>query len=62
MEHLLSRKMTDIINVDLLQMDAQALAFPDESFDAVVATFVYCSVPDPVLSMREINRVLRPGW
>jgi ubiquinone/menaquinone biosynthesis C-methylase UbiE len=44
----------------LLPMDAQALAFPDESFDVVVATFVFCSVPDPVLGLREINRVLKP--
>jgi ubiquinone/menaquinone biosynthesis C-methylase UbiE len=46
--------------VELLPMDAQALAFPDESFDAVVATFVFCSVPDPVLGLKEISRVLRP--
>jgi len=46
--------------VELLPMDAQALAFPDESFDAVVATFVFCSVPDPVLGLREIHRVLKP--
>jgi ubiquinone/menaquinone biosynthesis C-methylase UbiE len=45
--------------VKLLPMDAQALAFPDESFDVVVATFVFCSVPDPVLGLREINRVLK---
>jgi len=42
-------------------MDAQALALPDESLDGVVATFVFCSVPDPVLGLREIRRVLRPG-
>lgn len=46
--------------VELLPMDAQALAFPDESFDVVVATFVFCSVPDPVLGLREIRRVLKP--
>jgi len=60
---VLARKQTemaDIKNVDLLQMDAQAMAFPDDSFEMVVATFVYCSVPDPVLGLREINRVLRP--
>jgi ubiquinone/menaquinone biosynthesis C-methylase UbiE len=27
----------------------------------VVATFVFCSVPDPVQGLREIGRVVRPG-
>lgn len=59
----LAQKRAEIANIenrDLMQMDAQALIFPDERFDAVVATFVYCSVPDPVLGLREIKRVLRP--
>jgi len=46
--------------VELIPMDAQALSFPDASFDHVVTTFVFCSVPDPVLGFREIKRVLRP--
>jgi phosphatidylethanolamine/phosphatidyl-N-methylethanolamine N-methyltransferase len=46
--------------VDLRLMDAQKLAFPDAAFDAAVATFVFCSVPDPVLGLRELGRVVRP--
>jgi ubiquinone/menaquinone biosynthesis C-methylase UbiE len=41
--------------------DAEDLAFRDGSFDAVVATCVFCSVPDPVRGLREVQRVLRPG-
>ena len=41
--------------------DVQALEFPDNSFDAAVATFVFCSVPDPVLGLHELRRVLKPG-
>ncbi len=49
------------IDVDLRLMDVQRLEFPDETFDAAVATFVFCSVPDPVLGLREVARVVKPG-
>lgn len=47
-------------SVDLREMDVQELDFPDGAFDTVLTTFVFCSVPDPVLGLREIRRVLRP--
>jgi len=47
--------------IDLSLMDAQQLDFPDNSFDAAAATFVFCSVPDPVQGMRELGRVVKPG-
>jgi len=49
------------VRADVALMDAQALAFKDESFDTVIATFVFCSVPDPVAGLRELRRVLRSG-
>jgi len=48
-------------DVTLREMDAQALEFPASTFDEVVATFVFCSVPDPVRGLREALRVVRPG-
>lgn len=45
----------------LLEMDAQELEFDGESFDDVVATFAFCSIPDPVLALKEALRVTRPG-
>ena len=48
-------------NVTLKEMDAQQLEFPDDTFDEVVATFVFCSVPNPVLGLWEARRVAKPG-
>lgn len=47
-------------NVSLVLGDAEHLPFRDSDFDVVVATFVFCSVPDPVRAFREVRRVLRP--
>ena len=47
-------------SIELKQMDAQHLDFPDNSFDAAVATFVFCSVPDAVRGLRELGRVVKP--
>ena len=45
----------------LHQMDAGALAFPDESFDTVVAMYVMTVVPVPQRVMRELERVCAAG-
>jgi phosphatidylethanolamine/phosphatidyl-N-methylethanolamine N-methyltransferase len=42
-------------------MDAEALAFPDNSFDVVVAQYVVTAVPDPEGALDEFARVVRPG-
>ena len=47
--------------VALHEMDAGALAFPDESFDTVVAMYVMTVVPEPDRVMRELERVCAPG-
>ena len=49
-------------NIDgLYEMDAGALAFPDESFDTVVAMYVMTVVPDAEKVMRELERVCATG-
>lgn len=61
LERARKRATTLNLSVDLHLGDVQALEFPDASFDAAVATFVFCSVPDPVLGLSELRRVLKPG-
>ena len=48
-------------NVKLLQMDAGAMDFPDDSFDVIVAAYVVTAVPDYRKLMSEMIRVSRPG-
>lgn len=43
------------------QGSADALPFPDQSFDAVVSQFGLMFFPDPVAGLREMMRVLVPG-
>lgn len=47
------------LQVDLRLMDVQHLEFSDNSFDTVVTACVFCSVPDPILGLKEIRRVLK---
>jgi ubiquinone/menaquinone biosynthesis C-methylase UbiE len=49
------------VEADLRQGDAQALDFPDESFDTVLISLALCTIPDDRAAVREARRVLRPG-
>jgi ubiquinone/menaquinone biosynthesis C-methylase UbiE len=48
-------------SIKLREMDAQKLDFAENSFEAATATFVFCSVPDPVVGLSELARVVKPG-
>lgn len=54
-------KRAGLDNVSLMHMDAQQLAFDDDSFDKVAVMYVASVVPDPDAMMQEIRRVCRPG-
>jgi ubiquinone/menaquinone biosynthesis C-methylase UbiE len=49
------------VPVEVVSARAQALPFPDESFDVAVAAFVLCSVEDQGEVLAEARRLLRPG-
>lgn len=51
----------DSPHVSFRQADAQALPFPDASFDIVACQFGVMFFPDRVLAYREARRMLRPG-
>ncbi len=48
-------------NITFQQIDANALAFPDDTFDIVYAHQVLQHVKDPVQILREMRRVVKPG-
>jgi demethylmenaquinone methyltransferase/2-methoxy-6-polyprenyl-1,4-benzoquinol methylase len=48
-------------SVELVEARAEALPFPDRSFDALTFTYLLRYVDDPPAAMRELARVLRPG-
>jgi len=49
------------VAVDLELMDVQSVCYADNSFDTVIASFVFCSVPLPRKGLKELHRVLKPG-
>jgi ubiquinone/menaquinone biosynthesis C-methylase UbiE len=47
------------LDIDFQIMDAEDLAFPDESFDTVVSSLSVCTFPDPVTALKEMQRVCK---
>jgi len=45
----------------ILEMDAEEMSFPDNSFDTVLALYVASVVPNPARFAAEMRRVCRPG-
>jgi ubiquinone/menaquinone biosynthesis C-methylase UbiE len=49
------------MNVSLSLADAEALPFPEKTFDTVVSSLTTCTFPNPVTALKEMARVCRPG-
>ena len=47
--------------VHIVAASAEELPFPDESFDTVVATLVFCTIADPGRALGELERVMAHG-
>jgi ubiquinone/menaquinone biosynthesis C-methylase UbiE len=61
LERARERAAAEKLNVDFREADAEALPFPDGSFDAVLSTFGVMFTPDQDKAAAELLRVCRPG-
>jgi ubiquinone/menaquinone biosynthesis C-methylase UbiE len=57
------RRRSAAAPVALRQMDVTRLDYPDRTFDAAVATFLFCVLPDElqVPALKELGRVVKRG-
>ena len=57
LQHAGERALHLGIPVALVQADAEALPFPDASFDTVAISLALCTIPDPVKALLEPGRL-----
>ena len=57
------RRGQSAVELELMRMDVTSLTFATGSFDAAIATFLFCVLPDElqVPALRELARVVKPG-
>ena len=55
----LEKRSTARAEIELRAANAHALPFAADTFDVVVATLVFCTIPDPPRALSEIRRVAR---
>lgn len=48
-------------SIELREMDVCDLDFADATFDTIATACTFCSVPKPIVGLRELRRVLKPG-
>lgn len=62
MRHRAIERARDLeLEIDVKNAIAESLPFVEDSFDAVVASLVFCTIPDVDAALSEIARVLKPG-
>jgi ubiquinone/menaquinone biosynthesis C-methylase UbiE len=57
------KRRSSAADIELRQMDVSRMDFPDRYFDAGVATFLFCVLPDALQTptLREMSRVIKIG-
>jgi ubiquinone/menaquinone biosynthesis C-methylase UbiE len=60
-ERSLEKKEKASVPITVLQESAEVLPFSEHSFDTVVATLVFCTIPNVEQALQEMHRVCKPG-
>jgi ubiquinone/menaquinone biosynthesis C-methylase UbiE len=59
-EQSLQKKEKSVIPIKIIHASAEKLPFRDNSFDTVVGTLVFCTIPNVEMAMEEMKRVCKP--
>jgi ubiquinone/menaquinone biosynthesis C-methylase UbiE len=57
----ISRRDRAIVPIKILNESAELLPFENNSFDTVVGTLVFCTIPNPDMALNEMKRVCKSG-
>ncbi len=64
-EHMMEQSFSKInqskVPIEVVKASAEALPFEDGHFDTIVATLVFCTIPNPEKAIMEMKRVCKPG-
>lgn len=56
-----SKREQSQVPIEVIEASAEDLPFEDSTFDTVVATLVFCTIPNPSKALTEIKRVCKPN-
>lgn len=60
-EKSLSKKEKAVVPLKIIHASAEELPFREHSFDTVVGTLVFCTIPNVEKAITEMKRVCKPG-
>jgi len=64
-QHMIERSMRKrklaVVPIEVINASAESLPFGDHTFDTVVATLVFCTIPNVDMAIHEIKRVCKPN-
>lgn len=56
----LTKQRSAVVPIEIVHASAENLPFEDCTFDTIVATLVFCTIPNVELAINEVKRVCKP--